>query len=138
MITHLVKTPRGFIPASDLDKEVTDKIAMGEEAEVEFRKARNPRFHRKFFAMLHIVLMNQEKYSTLEDLLVEVKVRIGHYKESILSTGEIVYVPKSISFRKMNQLEFEKFYDKSVDAILAGRIVDITKENLELQVLDFT
>jgi len=134
----LIKTNTGFIPSSDMDKEITDKIGMGEEIEVLLRKARNPKFHRKFFAMLNVVLQNQEKYTILEDLLTEVKIRIGHYKEYITTDGQVVYMPKSISFENMDDIQFEKFYNKTIDSILDGKIIKLDKDELLLAIMDFT
>jgi len=133
----LTKTERGFIPSTEADEEITNRIALGEEAQVEFRKARNSQFHRKFFAMLKTVFENQTKYSNLEDLLVEIKVRTGHYREHIAMSGEIIYLPKSISFEKMDNIEFEKFYSAAVNAILDGKIVEMDRDDLMLRVLDF-
>lgn len=121
-----------------MDKQITDKIGIGEEIEVLLRKARNPKFHRKFFGLLNMVLQNQEKYETLEDLLTEVKIRVGHYSEYITDDGKIVYTPKSISFEKMDEISFDRFYEKTVDAILVGKIINITKDELLLAVMDFT
>lgn len=134
----LIKTEYGFLPSADMDKQITDKIGIGEEIEVLLRKARNPKFHRKFFAMLNVVLQNQEKYDNLEDLLTEVKIRVGHYSEYITDDGKIVYTPKSISFEKMDEIEFNKFYNKSIDSILDGKIIKLDKDELLLAVMDFT
>ena len=68
--------------------------------------------------MLNIVLGNQDKYEHIEDLLTEVKLRTGHYEEHVTQNGKLVYLPKSISFARMDDIEFSKFYNRSIDAVL--------------------
>ena len=116
-----------LVPESEL------KIKEGEWVQVEIKKPRNIYFHRKYFAMLNIVLDNQTKYANVNDLLTEIKLRLGHYQEYIDHQGRLIYVPRSISFAAMDDLEFQKFYSKTIRAILAN-VVKIDPEELERQV----
>lgn len=100
------------------DEEKLAKIKFDRIVEVDIRQPRNARFHRKFFALMHVVFNNQERYSQMEDLLVEVKLKTGHYQEHITTKGQIVYIPKSISFASMDELEFERFYSRAIDVVL--------------------
>jgi hypothetical protein len=84
----------------------------------DIRRARNPDHHRKGFALIKLIFDSQEKYRTIEDLLVELKLQTGWYREHIRANGEIIYVPKSISFADMDQLEFEAFYETLIDVAI--------------------
>tara|TARA_B100001250_G_scaffold178716_1_gene153599 strand:+ start:455 stop:877 length:423 start_codon:yes stop_codon:yes gene_type:complete len=107
-----------LVPSLPEDEEKMKGWTNEEIIEVNVRKPRNPKFHRKFFALVGLVFANQEKYTNREDLLVELKIRTGHYKEHINYEGLTIYIPKSISFEKMDELEFEKFYNKVIDVVL--------------------
>lgn len=115
---YLVKTEGGdLIGWGPNDGAFIAKLEPGECIESDTRKARNPAHHRKFFALVNDAFANQEKHRTLEDLLVELKLRCGWYQEHVTSDGKLVYVPKSIAFAQMDQLEFEKFYNEAVTAL---------------------
>jgi len=58
---------------------------------------------------------NQEKFDTSEDLRTWLKIRVGHYIEYITPEGEVVYAPKSMDFERMGQVEFEAFYDATIE-----------------------
>jgi hypothetical protein len=55
-----IKTLGGFIPATDLDKEKSDKLPIGEAYEFEVKLIRNYEFHKKFFALLKIGMENSK------------------------------------------------------------------------------
>lgn len=55
MELSLVKTQGGvLIPLTDDDKSLLDKKRIGTVLTAEFRVTRNPKFHRKFFALLNL------------------------------------------------------------------------------------
>ena len=97
------------------DHELCQRFKADAILDVEVKEARNPGHHRKFFSMVGFIFKNQDKYETVTDLLIEIKLRTGHYKEHVTARGKLVYIPKSISFAKMDQKEFEEFYDKAID-----------------------
>jgi len=133
-IFFVVKKDYGFFPVNDNDFEVSKKFVEGEVYRCEIKKPRNIKFHRKFFALLQYVFENQEKYDTAEDLRVEIELKSGSYAEHITTKGKLIYIPKSIAFEKMDNIEFEKLYNKAVDVILKDFIIGDTKENIEAQV----
>jgi len=100
------------------DHELCKRYKNEDVIECEVRTARNPKHHRKFFVMVNFIFRNQEKFENITDLLIEIKLRTGHYKEHVTARGKLVYIPKSISFAKMDQREFEAFYDRALDVII--------------------
>jgi len=135
-IFFVVKKDYGFFPVNDNDLEVCKKFVEGEVYRCEIKKPRNIKFHRKFFALLQYVFENQDKYDNAEDLRVEIELKAGNYTEHITTKGKMIYIPKSIAFEKMDNIEFEKLYNKAVDVILKDFIIGDTKENIEAQVQD--
>jgi hypothetical protein len=128
-------------PMDEPTQERMQKIRFGEVIEVEFKKKRNPLFHRKFFALMQLVFENQEKYQTMEALLTEMKLQVGHYDEHVTMGGKLIYQPKSIAFDAMDDIEFSEFYDKVVDATLKFFLRDMDRAELETmvdQIIGFT
>lgn len=107
-----------LIPAYPTDEAVFESLKVGNHYKCDIRRARNPDHHRKGFALINLIFHSQEKYRTIEDLLVELKLQTGWYREHIRANGELIYVPKSISFADMDQLEFEAFYETLIDVAI--------------------
>ena len=94
---------------------------------------RNIKLHNKFFAMLGIILQNQEHYKSMDDLLDVCKLSIGHVR--VISTGRgCERVPKSISFASMDDIEFDAFYNRAVDWMLAEVIPGLQRQHLDAEV----
>jgi hypothetical protein len=112
---------RILVPANAVDEAAFEKLRMNTEYKCDLRKARNPDHHRKGFALINLIFDSQEKYLTMEDMLTELKLMVGWYREHVRSNGDLVYLPKSISFADMDQLEFETFYDRVLDLAIGPR-----------------
>ena len=129
------KLPNNLLSHVDDDGyDILKKIKIGEIYENEIKKPRNYKFHRKFFALLKLVFENQDKYDNIKDLRVEIELKTGNYEEHLTLKGKIIYIPKSISFDKMDDIEFEKLYNKSIDIILSDFIKGGSKKEIEKQV----
>lgn len=119
MRVMLVKTLSGtIIPAADHDKEILKRFKAGDVFCADVTKPRNLKFHRKFFALLNLVLENQEIYKHLEDLRRDVTIEAGYFYHRTTMLGELVKEPESISFAAMDDIKFGEFYNKSIDVIV--------------------
>ena len=134
--------PEGLVPLDDADWSEKNKLGIGKDVKVHITKPRNLKFHRKFMALLTIVYDNlPEKFCDPEDsdnyignlssLLIAIKIDLG-YCDILRVDGKLIYKPKSISFGKMDQSEFEHFYDLAVTDILKKYLCG-TNRNLLLQ-----
>ena len=117
----------------DAGKELLAKIGRGEIVSAEIKRPRNIKFHRRFFAMLNLVLANQSHYQSLDDLLDVCKLRIGHVKVIQTKHGE-VRIPKSISFAALDDAAFSAFYDRAVDWVIAEVIPGLRRADLDEEV----
>ena len=111
------------------DQKELDKIKPGEIVKVTIKKGRNLLHHRKFFALANVVFNNSEGFKSVEQLLYATKKSLGYVEDQILFTGEVVENVKSISFEKMDQIEFGEFYTGAVK--LWADFLQITDEELE-------
>ena len=65
----MVKHLGALRPTDEQGVEVLRKVWSGESIKCTITRPRNIRFHNKFFAMLGIVLKNQEHYKSMDELL---------------------------------------------------------------------
>jgi len=97
----------------------------------ELVKKRNPKFHRKAFALFGLVLENQDKYDTIDTLMTEIKLQLGHYEEHVTLGGKLIYKPKSIAFDQMDENDFNEFMQNAINVILKFFCIGMDREILE-------
>jgi len=142
MECYLVKDDNGILrPARQDDADKIKKLKMDESYKCVITMPRNIGHHRKFYALIDLALTNlhEDKWShitTTEDLLFVIKILMGHV-DRILIDGQIHERPKSISFAKMDQAEFQDFYQRTIDLVLKHFLSGVNREQLEDEVLAF-
>lgn len=125
----------GWIPCDEDTVKEYNKQKFGDEIYVEYKPRRNYQFHKKMFSMLNLVLNNQERFKTTNELLDAIKHHSGHTVSYYDIEGREWKKPKSIAFYAMDNDEFEKFYNLAIDACLL--IVPMGKIELEKAILRY-
>ena len=97
------------------DLAVIERLDIDQKVEVTIKTKRNIGFNRKAMRLIRDVFENQDTYDEFEDILVEFKLKSGHYREHITTKGVLIYVPKSIDFDNCEQAEFEELYKKWIN-----------------------
>lgn len=120
-------------PVDETGEAVFRHIAQGEVVTVELKRERNIMHHRRLFAMLQLVLENQEHYKSVEDLLEVMKLRIGHCRTISTKYGE-VRLPQSISFAALDQDGFNDFYARACAWVIAEVIPGLKRKDLDAEV----
>lgn len=123
-------------PADEKAAELLRGMPMGEVVRVKITRPRNVAHHRKFFALLNLVYQNQERYESLEHLLVALKISVGHFETVVMPSGQIIYTPKSIAFHNMDQGQFEQFYNLCIEKIVKHFLPNATSKALRDEVLE--
>lgn len=119
MKISLVKTLSGvFKLAFDSDFENAKKIPVNEPFEIEYKKVRNYKFHKKFFALINMVYQNQERYNNIDELREHLTIASGYFNISYDLDGVEQKKVKSISFASMDEIEFNEFYNAVIDTII--------------------
>lgn len=114
------RTVAGLKAVDDQGTDILRKIKVGEVVQCELNKPRNLAHHRKFWALLNTVWRSSGDWSSPYGVLIELKVRLGHVQEVLIrDTGQIVHVPKSISFAQMDQTAFDTFYERALMELCA-------------------
>jgi len=107
---YLVKGKSGtYSPYDDGDYESSKKIKIG--SIVKCNQARNYEFHKKVFALLNLGFSNQDRYTNFNLYRKVITIKAGYFDMVDGKAGKTFYIPKSISFEAMSQIEFQKFYD---------------------------
>ncbi len=121
-----------LIPASEDDQAFVRKLKTGEVIYAEFRKRRNPKFHRKFFALLKlgydhfkpqtVRLDGSDQVFTPEKNMDEFRrlviVKAGYYHVIAYPDGSVRLRARSLKFSRMDQEEFERLYSAALDVLL--------------------
>ena len=126
-----------LVPADRFTQEKLDRLKSNHRYRVDVRRPRNIRHSAKYHALVHTVFENQEMYDDIDDLKAALKVKTGWAKEVLVTDAEgneyQVRVPKSIKFAKMDQFQFEQFYDKALTVICRDIIPGMDRDELEAE-----
>lgn len=145
MEVFLIKRPDGsFVAADEEQAELAAKLPVGKLIRSDMKRVRNPRFLRKFFALLKVGFESWEPPLT-EYRGYEVQANFQQFRESvtILSgyfnvttsiTGRVRVTPKSISFGSMEEEEFEQLYNAAADVLLQNVLARYTRAQLDATV----
>lgn len=110
---YLKRSVGGLVACDDHSVSVLRRIRVGDIVQCEVTQPRNLAFHRKFFALLNVVWETSGDWQSVYALLIELKVNVGHIQKAVIrETGEVVSVPKSISFAQFDETSFAEFYEK--------------------------
>lgn len=129
----LQKRMGALVPADEAAEDALRGVALNSVIKAKISVPRNIFFHRKFFAMLNIVMKNQDRYPTLDVLLSVCKLATGHAEVIRTKHGDVA-IPRSISFAKMDELEFSSFYDRAVQWVLREVIPGLQRKELDREV----
>lgn len=124
----LTKTRAGLIPNGEKSQAWFDKLRLGEDVHGEFKRYRNYRFLKKWFALLNVGFENwnpgdiNSKYGAPEKnfdrFRADVTILAGYYITTIRLDGSVRVEPKSVSFAKMEEDEFTELYSKTIDVLI--------------------
>jgi len=124
----LMKTPTGaLVPADAQAAEFIQKLKTGQGIKGEFKRQRNPRFHRKVFSLFSFAFdlwdapeleyKGQKVAKNFDQFRKDLTVLAGHYVAHVNLKGEVRVTAKSLSFANMGDDEFAQVYKSILDAV---------------------
>lgn len=131
---QLVRTLNGFKFAHESDLEKGRKIKVGDFVNCDIKKPRNYMFHKKFFALVELVFQNQDLTDDRDNLRDCLTIRAGYHTTMKLDTG-LQYFPKSISFAKMDEIEFEELFGKFLNE--SCKLIGVDNEDIMNELSEF-
>lgn len=141
---HLTRTPAGLVPSDAAAADWIAKVPYGKPVNARVTLPRNGKFHRKFFSMLNVAYSNHEwpdvesqfgpVRTSFEMFRDYVTVKSGHYEYDMTPQGKLRATPKSISFSKMDQAEFDRLYSDVLDVILQEFLANWSEGDMDAAV----
>jgi len=125
-------------PANPEAEAILKRIRNGDEFVVTVKRPRNLRHHKKFWALMNLVFENQGHYENVDNMVAAMKTAVGHCDFMPSKDGKtMIAIPKSIAFHKMDQKQFETFYESCLSVIAKHFIPSIDKDDLRQEVDGF-
>lgn len=124
-----IKHVSAFKPADQDAEQIMRSVKHGDLVRIEVRRDRSPQNHRHFFAVLNLVVENNERWVNVDQLLTDIKLALG-YTETRTVKGREFTIPRSISFSKMDEVEFRAFKDGAM-ALLEQAFPGVTAADWE-------
>jgi hypothetical protein len=132
-----VRRLHGLVPADFMAEELFQAIPIGKEVLVTIRRARNPKHHRKLFALLRVVTENTDRWANEAVLLEDLKLATGLFSTRVSGfTGMPYPVPASISFAAMDQTAFAAWYERAL--VKLAEVLGCSPAELDEQVRERT
>ena len=144
-------TSYALMPAHESDLEAVKKLPAHQPIRVKVTKIRNVDHHRKYFALLNYAfdvweppplsyedmqracsfdIMPAAIEKNFDRFRKDIAILSGFFDTTFRVNGDMVFEPKSISFASMDQDEFERLYDKTIDVILKHVLKNYTGDEL--------
>lgn len=122
-----------LIPADDQAAALMAKLPLGEVVTMKLKRDRSTPQQRLYWGILqHISEASQ--WETAERLHVALKIRLGYFDLLQLPNGKAVPVPQSTAFDKMDQAEFQDYFDRSIRLICTEVVPGTDSERLIAEV----
>ncbi len=116
----VTRTDKGLRPANAWDAEALSTDPIGTEYELAKITRRKPKQHRTYWRALNLVVKATNRWPDAEHLHDEIKLACGYYRKAAnLATGEMMLIPDSTAFDKMDQEQWQHFMDRAMELIAA-------------------
>lgn len=125
------RTAFGLVPESEAARELLASTPIGSCVSVEWSRPRNVQFHRLYWALVNTVAEAIGVKPNNVHCLI--KLRTGHYTLIQTKSGR-VQVPKSISFAKMDQAQFNTFFNDACLFVCQEVMPHISSKDLRTQI----
>lgn len=138
----LTKVAGGVLaPIDPQAAEFIAKMKTGAAVRATVKQQRNPRFHRKFFALLNLAFDAWEPAENtykghavgknFDQFRNDIVCLAGFYEMAVNLKGETRVTAKSISFANMGQAEFDDLYNATVNVILKHILTNYSRDDLD-------
>lgn len=118
-------------PVDQAGLDALAKMRQGTQVLIAMKRARNPRHHRLYWALMALIHPQQELYTTVEQLSNAMKCAVGWCDKITLKDGTIMAIPKSISFANMAQAEFDQFFERIIQLVVTKILPGVDSQDLK-------
>lgn len=135
----LTRSLTGLLPADDDAREKLKAWKLGQPMKCEVRIARDSSRMRYYWGLVDIILQNiDETFASKEEVSDSIKLGIGHVEQVQFYDGKewhITRTPKSISFAKLSEPEFQDFIKRAEGYACA--VLSVTSDQLADALTDY-
>jgi hypothetical protein len=131
---YLRKQLRALVPHGEEAEELIQSLKPNELVRAEITRPRNLGQHRLYWAMCRLVAMNHDELKDAEAVHQAIKILSGHC-DVVQIKGMMVKIPRSISFGKMEQSEFERFFRSAKDTVINDLLPGVSLRDIEEELL---
>jgi len=121
-------------PYGDADQEQVNKLPEMEQILFVTKRPRNPKLHRKYFAMIKVCFENQDQFNDIDSFRKIYQMRAGYY-DPVKTKKGMAYIPLSIGYEALDDAEFGTLYSRVLDELIKDFGYD--KEGLEGEIIKF-
>lgn len=125
------KILNGLAPDNEVAQEAIRRIAVGDVVKIEIKRPRSLPWHRRYWALVSLVA-NNSSY-TPEEAHELIKIRCGCTKIIKERNGNVIVLPDSIAFDRMDGIAWSQFWDRVVDYCAAELLNGISSEALRME-----
>jgi hypothetical protein len=138
----LMKASEVLVPYDEAAAGFIKKMKVGELAHSDFKRVRNYKFHKKYFALVMFAFDQWEPQGGLtyqgqpvmknkERFRKDVAILAGFFESTVNLKGEVRLEAKSISFAQMDEIEFEALYSATLNVILSRVLTRYSRADLD-------
>lgn len=127
------RVPKGLIADNMATQSYFADMELDRVYRIKVSKPRNVKMHRLYWALCGAVAEQLERPAELISQLI--KIRAGHV-DVINTVQGVVEIPKSISFAKMSQAEFNQFFERAIEVVCSDILPGVNSDDLRSRVND--
>lgn len=132
---------RILLPTDEHAEEYIGKLKAGQWVRAEVKKVRNYKFLQKYMVMMRFAFdhwepreqtyLGQVVAKDFDQFRRDVTILAGFYEAAYRVDGTVVMTAKSISFANMEEGEFDRVYNESLNVILAKVLRSYSRAQLD-------
>ena len=117
-------------PDDEMAAAIMQTIKAGEAVKIKVTRSRSLPHLRLYWKLMQIVWENQDTFPTKEKMERAFRLAVGHYEMDLDVEGREYPTPLPINFNKMDQAEFNIFFNKAVNFLCTEIIPGMDSEDL--------
>lgn len=117
-------------PDDEMAESIMKTIQAGEAVNIKVTRSRSLPHLRLYWKLMQVVHENQEVFETKEKMERAFRLAIGHYEMDRDVQGREYPTPLPINFSKMDQPEFNIFFEKAVEFLVKNVLPGVGKQEL--------
>ena len=130
-----LKTASGFAPVDEAGINAHAAMGFGDLCKGEYKITRNYRNLQRYFAFINATFDMQEHFDNKAHWRTWLQMRAGHYDSVVTPNGKALYIPRSIDFDKLDEIEFRQVFSECIDAALS--VLNGVDENEIMRIVGF-